>query len=210
LFFVIRDFFRLHAEAARAAIHRRCDARGRRPRQGRAVKSIVIEGTGVNYNLGQDMKPEAATQQFAITGYKREIDVEQGGSASSRRARRSSPTSRARSRRRRSGARRRHRVQRRRQRRGHAACTCTASAIAARIFHHPITALKRRPSRSPRSRTCARSARAPGRLSPSAIALDDDDRCGGLPLSISSKTYNPNLGDVVVTTTFADYQDVKA
>ena len=43
-----------------------------------AVKSIVIEGTGVNYNLGQDMKPEAATQQFAITGYKREIDIEQG------------------------------------------------------------------------------------------------------------------------------------
>ena len=30
----------------------------------------------------------------------------------------------------------------------------------------------------------------------------------GLPLSISSKTYHPNLGDVVMTTTFADYQDV--
>ena len=43
-----------------------------------AIKTIMIEGTGVNYNLGQDMKPEAATQQFAITGYKREIDVEQG------------------------------------------------------------------------------------------------------------------------------------
>ena len=43
-----------------------------------AVKSIVIEGTGVNYNLGQDIKPEAATQQFAVTGYKREIDLEQG------------------------------------------------------------------------------------------------------------------------------------
>ncbi len=40
-----------------------------------AVKTIVIEGTGVNYNLGQDMKPEAATQQFAITGYMRKIDV---------------------------------------------------------------------------------------------------------------------------------------
>ena len=26
-----------------------------------AVKSIVIEGTGVNYNLGQDLKPEAET-----------------------------------------------------------------------------------------------------------------------------------------------------
>ena len=40
-----------------------------------SVKTIVIEGTGVNYNLGQDMKPEAATQQFAITGFVRKIDV---------------------------------------------------------------------------------------------------------------------------------------
>ena len=32
----------------------------------------------MNYNLGQDMKPEAATQQFAITGYKREIDIANG------------------------------------------------------------------------------------------------------------------------------------
>jgi glyoxylase-like metal-dependent hydrolase (beta-lactamase superfamily II) len=30
----------------------------------------------------------------------------------------------------------------------------------------------------------------------------------GLPLSISSHAYNANLGDVVITTTFADYQDV--
>ncbi len=30
----------------------------------------------------------------------------------------------------------------------------------------------------------------------------------GLPLSISSRTAHPNLGDVVMTTTFADYQDV--
>ena len=40
-----------------------------------AVKTLTIEGEGTNYNLGQDMKPDAATQQFAITGYKRQIDV---------------------------------------------------------------------------------------------------------------------------------------
>ena len=43
-----------------------------------AVKTIAIEGSGVNYNLGQDMKPEAATQQFAVSGYTRQIDVAQG------------------------------------------------------------------------------------------------------------------------------------
>lgn len=40
-----------------------------------AVRTLTIEGEGVNFNLGQDMRPEAATQTFAITGYKREIDV---------------------------------------------------------------------------------------------------------------------------------------
>src|SRR5689334_2696895 len=42
------------------------------------VKTIAIEGNGVNYNLGQDMKPEAHDQQFAISGYMRKIDVGQG------------------------------------------------------------------------------------------------------------------------------------
>src|SRR5688572_19302818 len=40
-----------------------------------AVKTLTLEGEGVNYNLGQDMKPEASGQQFAITGYKRQIDI---------------------------------------------------------------------------------------------------------------------------------------
>src|SRR5688500_7512322 len=43
-----------------------------------AVKTLTIEGEGVNYNLGQDMKPEASGQQFAITGYKRQIDIASG------------------------------------------------------------------------------------------------------------------------------------
>ncbi len=43
-----------------------------------SVKTIVIEGEGVNYNLGQDMKPEASTQTFAVTGFVRKIDVVNG------------------------------------------------------------------------------------------------------------------------------------
>ena len=68
----------LHAAAARTAVPQRCDARGRRARRVEAVKTIVIEGNGVNYNLGQDMKPEAATQTFEITGYVRKIDIANG------------------------------------------------------------------------------------------------------------------------------------
>ena len=36
-----------------------------------AVKTLVIEGEGTNGNLGQDMTPEAPTQTFSVTGYKR-------------------------------------------------------------------------------------------------------------------------------------------
>ena len=43
-----------------------------------AVKTIVIEGTGTNGNLGQDMTPDATSQAFNLTGYKRAIDVAGG------------------------------------------------------------------------------------------------------------------------------------
>src|SRR5687768_14295045 len=40
-----------------------------------AVKTLVIEGEGMNGNLGQDMTPEASGQQFLLSGYKRSIDL---------------------------------------------------------------------------------------------------------------------------------------
>ena len=40
-----------------------------------AVRTLVIEGEGTHYNLGQDVAPGASAQTFAITQYKRAIDV---------------------------------------------------------------------------------------------------------------------------------------
>jgi glyoxylase-like metal-dependent hydrolase (beta-lactamase superfamily II) len=40
-----------------------------------AVKTLVIEGQGTHYNLGQDIAPGAATQTYAVTQYRRVIDV---------------------------------------------------------------------------------------------------------------------------------------
>jgi glyoxylase-like metal-dependent hydrolase (beta-lactamase superfamily II) len=40
-----------------------------------AVKTLVIEGSGTNGNLGQDMTPEATGQTFAVTGYRRAMDA---------------------------------------------------------------------------------------------------------------------------------------
>ncbi len=76
-------------------------------------------------------------------------------------------------------------------------------------FHHPITAL--------------RSATGPATTISNVRTVGTDVRqadfksgdtewtmtidAAGLPLSISSRSAHPNLGDVVLTTTFADYQD---
>ena len=40
-----------------------------------AVRTVVIEGEGTHYNLGQDIAPGASGQTFAVTQYKRAIDV---------------------------------------------------------------------------------------------------------------------------------------
>jgi glyoxylase-like metal-dependent hydrolase (beta-lactamase superfamily II) len=175
-----------------------------------AVKSIVIEGTGVNYNLGQDMKPEAATQQFEITGYRRQIDVEQG----------------------------RQRIEQTRTPKftyfqgpqpqtqiqildGDVAFNIGAKGSASRVatagaerdrrtdyFHHPITALKAMTAPG----TTISNVRTVGSVRQADVASRDRQwtmtiDAAGLPLSIATKTYHPNLGDVVMTTTFADYQD---
>jgi len=43
-----------------------------------AVKTIVMEGEGTQYNLGQDVVPNASGQTFTVTEYKRSIDVPAG------------------------------------------------------------------------------------------------------------------------------------
>src|SRR6266446_4594791 len=43
-----------------------------------AVKTLTIEGEGTNGNLGQDVRPEATSQTFTVTGYKRAVDVAAG------------------------------------------------------------------------------------------------------------------------------------
>jgi glyoxylase-like metal-dependent hydrolase (beta-lactamase superfamily II) len=173
------------------------------------VKTIAIEGNGVNYNLGQDMKPEASTQQFAISGYLRKIDVEHG----------------------------RQRIEQTRTPNfpyfqgqqpqtqllsidGDVAFNETAngaSRLAAagekdrrmEFFHHPVTAL--RAAAGPQ--TTMSNVRTSGNVRQADFTSRDLQwtmtiDAAGVPLSISSTTSHPNLGDVVMTTTFAQYEDV--
>jgi glyoxylase-like metal-dependent hydrolase (beta-lactamase superfamily II) len=174
-----------------------------------AVKTIVIEGSGVNYNLGQDMKPDAATQQFAISDYSRRIDVANG----------------------------RQRIEQTRTPKfayfqgpqpqtqvqaldGDVAFNIGANGNPVRLatlaekdrrtdwFHHPITAL--RAAIAPT--TTIANVRTVGAVRQADFATRDLQwtmtiDAAGRPLSISSKTYHPNLGDVSITTAFGEYQD---
>src|SRR5687767_5122630 len=176
-----------------------------------AAKTLIIEGEGVNYNLGQDMKPDAATQQFAISNYKRQIDIANG----------------------------RQRVEQTRTPKfayfqgpqpqtqiqaldGAVAFNVNPQGQAARaaaltetdrrhdLYHHPLTLL--RSTLDPKTTvTNVRSVGA-GRQADITTAagpvLTMTIDASGRPLSVSSKAHHPNLGDVVMTTTFNEWGDV--
>ena len=176
-----------------------------------AVKTLTIEGEGVNYNLGQDMKPEAATQQFAVSNYKRTIDIANG----------------------------RQRIEQTRTPKfsyfqgpqaqtqvqgldGTIAFNVNPKGEASRaavqaesdrlhdLYHHPLMLL--RSTMDPK--TTVGNVRQSGgnrqaditTAAGPVVTLTID--AAGTPLSASSKAYHPNLGDVVMMTQFADIQDV--
>jgi glyoxylase-like metal-dependent hydrolase (beta-lactamase superfamily II) len=174
-----------------------------------SVKTITIEGKGVDYNLGQDMRPEAATQTFEITNYKRQIDVEHG----------------------------RQRIEQTRTPKfayfqgqqpqvqtqsldGEVAFNVGPNGQAARMapqteadrraeyFAHPIVALRAAAA----AQATIANVRTVGAVRQADFSAGNTKwtmtiDAAGLPLSISSRVANPNLGDVVTTTTFGDYRD---
>jgi len=176
-----------------------------------AVKTLTIDGEGLNYNLGQDMKPEAATQTFAISAYQRQIDIVNG----------------------------RQRVRQTRTPKftyfqgpqpqtqilaldGEVAFNINPAGQASRLaalaatdrrhdlYHHPLKLL--RSTLDPKTtlaglRTAGAVRQADIKTAAGPLLTLTID-AAGVPLSISSKAYHANLGDVVMTTTFGDWQDV--
>ena len=185
------------------------EALGGRDRIGN-VRTLTIEGEGTNYNLGQDMKPDAATQEFAISGYQRQIDL----------------------------ANARHRLQQTRTPQfayfqgpqpqtqvqgldGTVAFNVNPAGAATRLgaqaeqdrradlFHHPLSLVRaalvdNATVGNVRSEGAGRRADVETPAGMMTITID----AAGLPVSISSPSAHANLGDVELTTTFADYQDV--
>jgi glyoxylase-like metal-dependent hydrolase (beta-lactamase superfamily II) len=177
-----------------------------------AVKSLTLEGEGTNGNLGQDMTPEATGQTFQVTGYKRAIDlsadrlrIEQTrtpnftyfqGQAAQKQVQgvdgdvgyNIAPN-------------------------GTGTRTPTPVARDRRddLYHHPLTlvraaldpAAKLANPRTAGSERVVDVTTAKGQTLTLAI-----DGTTSLPTRVASMRYNANLGDVLVETTFSEYQDV--
>ena len=191
-------------------INEAMDAVGGRARV-EAVKTLTMTGEGVNYNLGQDMKPEAAGQQFAVGSYERKIDIVNG----------------------------RQRVTQTRtpgfayfqgpqpqtqtlSLDGTVAFNVNAQGQPARVaalaetdrlhdlYHHPLKLLRSTtdPATTVGNVRVVGAARQADITTAAGPVLTMTIDSAGVPLSIASKAYHPNLGDVVMTTVLSQYEDV--
>jgi glyoxylase-like metal-dependent hydrolase (beta-lactamase superfamily II) len=176
------------------------------------VRTLVIEGEGTHYNLGQDVVPGASGQTFAVTQYKRTIDV---------------PNERARTELVRvpkftfwQGLAPQRQVQGIDKAVGYnvgsngtpnRVGSAAADDRRAELLRHPITAV--RAALDPAARLT--NLRTEGGDSIVEVLTSDGraftlaiDVATKLPTRVTSLANNVNLGDVLVSTSFADYQNV--
>jgi len=177
-----------------------------------AVKSIVIQGSGTNGNLGQDMTPDATGQTFTVSDYTRTMDVA-GGRVRIEQTRTPNFTYF-------------QGQQPQKQVLGvdgdvaynvaaNGTATRAAEAVAkdrqAELYHHPITIVRAALDpmavlANPRTLGSERIVDITvGGMRPFTLAIDATTH---LPTRVVSMTDNLNLGDVAIETSFSDYQDV--
>ncbi|MGH9350539.1 MAG: MBL fold metallo-hydrolase [Vicinamibacterales bacterium] len=153
-----------------------------------AVKTLVLDGEGTQFNLGQDMTPGAATQTFTVSAYRRAIDVANGRA--------------------RAGLKRTPGFA---YFRGPAPQQQTADLSPAEGAHHPIAivrlaldpATKLDNPRTIGSESVVAMTTASGLAF--TLAIDTTTK---LPTRAVSMTDHAVLGDVAIETSFAGYEDV--
>ena len=176
-----------------------------------AVKTLIVEGDGTQYNLGQDVTPGASGQTFAVTGYKRAVDVA-GGRVRTELTRRPNFTFFQ-------GPAPQKQVA---GFDGAVAFNVAPNGTATRasdvvandrrveLLHHPLTAV--RAARDPMAKLAnprtegAESLVDVTTASGQAFTLAIDTTTK-LPTRVVTRADNTNLGDVAISTAFAGYQD---
>ena len=174
------------------------------------VTTIALEGEGRQFNLGQDMRPDAAEQTFTVSGLSRRQDL---------------AANRSRTELTRTPAFAYFQGQApQRQIQGidgevayniaandtvSRAATPVANDRKSDLLHHPV-AIVRAASSPGATLANARTAGSERLVDITAdgrqfvLAVDST----GLPLRVESRSDHANLGDVILSTHFADYQDV--
>ena len=174
-----------------------------------AAGLLTMEGTGTQYNLGQDLRPGLAEQTFTVSAFKREIDL----AAPRMRSTQTRTPNFAYF----QGPQAQTQVQ---GVDGEVAYNVGATGTPARAsaaaaadrrtdrFHHPLVLL--RAALAPTARLSAVRTEGAERVvdittdaGAITLAVGADNR----PTRIQSPGTHINLGDVVLTTTFADYAD---
>ncbi len=177
-----------------------------------SANALVLEGEGTHWNVGQDMTIDATGQTFAVTPYRRTIDIGKG----------------------------RMLVQQTRTPNflyfqgplpqqqlfgldGDVAYSASTSGTATRgnaqavrdrtaeLYHHPVVLV--RTALGGQARLGNLRSEGPERLLDITVANGSTftmavDAATHLPTRIRSASHHPNLGDVTVETTFADYTEV--
>jgi glyoxylase-like metal-dependent hydrolase (beta-lactamase superfamily II) len=175
-----------------------------------AATTMRLSGTGTQYNHGQDMSPGASGQTFSLTAYQRHWDL---ANTRSRIELTRSPNFA-------------YFQGMAAQRQilgidGEVAYNINASGVAnragaaatedrrAEFHHHPIVFM--RAALQPGTQIANERTAGGERLADVTLGngrqltLAVDER--GLPTRIASRSYHPNLGDVVASTQFADYRE---
>jgi glyoxylase-like metal-dependent hydrolase (beta-lactamase superfamily II) len=176
-----------------------------------AVRSMILEGEGRQFNLGQDMSPDTREQTFNVTGWKRQIDLTR--------------------------QRWRHEMTRtpafayfqgqspQRQVQGvdgsvaynlapNGSTTRAAAQAAddrrADFYHHPIVVVAAAfaPGAAVTNVRTQGSERLADVVTADGVRLVlAIDAANHVPARVESKAYHANLGDVTLSTHFADYQE---
>ena len=175
------------------------------------VRTLVLEGQGEQPNIGQNMSPESDLRVWKVTQYKRIVDLDEGRMRVQVTRVPAFPFVTA------------------QQRQdfgvdGEIAYAVNADGMATRasdqvvwdrraeMLHHPLTVVRAALADGARVDNLRREvngSQAVDIIAPRGETVTlSIDPATNLPATVTSAAYHPNLGDVIIETTFADYQDV--
>ena len=176
-----------------------------------AARTLTLDGEGTNFNIGQDMVPGASTQTFALSRYRRVVDI---GPERQRIEQTRTPTFAYFQ-----GPQAQNQVFGLDGEAGYnVAPNGTPSRLAAtaaqdrrvEFYHHPLLIVRAAldPAAKLANAQTVGNERQLDITTPSGITVTLVVDSAGLPTRVTSKTDQANLGDVTITTSFADYQDI--